>query len=65
MTKLECSVKNCMHNSDNYCCKSAILVDGNEAVPPNEPCCAAERIDIAGDGACECGQTRCATFKAR
>ena len=27
--------------------------------------CAAERIDIAGDGACECGQTRCATFKAR
>ena len=23
------------------------------------------RIDIAGDGACECGQTRCATFKAR
>ena len=104
MTKLECSVKNCMHNSDNYCCKSASLVDGNEAVKPNETCCAsfdenkggaftnlfktpetrlevecdavkcvynedrrcaAERIDIAGDGACECGQTRCATFKAR
>ena len=40
MTKLECSVKNCMHNSDNYCCKSAILVDGNEAVKPNETCCA-------------------------
>ena len=40
MTKLECSVKNCMHNSDNYCCKSAILVDGHEAVKPNDTCCA-------------------------
>ena len=104
MTKLECSVRNCMHNSDNYCCKSAILVDGHEAVKPNDTCCAsfdenkggaftnlfktpesrlevecdavkvfitrdrrcaAEHIDIAGDGACDCGQTRCATFKAR
>ncbi len=36
MTKLECSVRNCMHNSDNYCCKSAILVDGHEAVKPND-----------------------------
>ena len=104
MTKLECSVKNCMHNSDECCCKSAILVDGHEAVQPNDTCCAsfdenkggaftnlfktpetrlevecdavkcvynedrrcaAERIDIAGDGACDCGQTRCSTFKAR
>ena len=88
MTKLECSVKNCMHNSDNYCCKSAILVDGNKGgaftnlfktpetrlevecdavkcVYNEDRRCAAERIDIAGDGACECGQTRCATFKAR
>lgn len=104
MTKLECSVKNCMHNSDAYCCKRAILVDGHNAQKSEETCCSsfdenkggaftnlfktpeqrlevecdavkcvynedrrcrAEHIGISGDGACECTETRCATFKAR
>ena len=30
MTKLECSVTNCVHNADRCCCKSSILVDGQE-----------------------------------
>jgi hypothetical protein len=104
MTKLECSVKNCLHNADNCCCKAAIAVDGNKAKTAEQTCCAsfdenkggkftnlfktpetrleiacdavkcvyneehrcsAERIDISGDGACECTETRCSTFKAR
>ncbi|MFQ7878264.1 MAG: DUF1540 domain-containing protein, partial [Enterocloster sp.] len=30
MTKLECSVKNCLHNADNGCCTAASAVDGNK-----------------------------------
>ena len=40
MTRLECSVKNCVHNSDCYCCKHAITVDGREASRADETCCA-------------------------
>ena len=40
MTKLECSVENCMHNSDNCCCKGSILVDGYDARDAEETCCA-------------------------
>lgn len=104
MTKLECSVKNCVHNADNCCCKAAIAVDGNKAKEAEQTCCAsfdenkggrftnlfktpetrldiacdavkciyneehrctAERIDISGDGARECTETRCNTFKAK
>lgn len=104
MTKLKCSVKNCMHYSDDCCCKRVILVDGHSAGKPDETCCSsfdenkggvftnlfktpeqrlevecdavkcvynedrrcsAERIGISGDGACECTETRCSTFKAR
>ncbi|MFT4106918.1 MAG: DUF1540 domain-containing protein [Lacrimispora sp.] len=31
MTKLDCNVTSCIHNSDNCCCKSAIIVEGNQA----------------------------------
>ena len=88
MTKLECSVKNCVHNADNCCCKAAIAVDGNKGarftnlfktpetrleiacdavkcVYNEEHRCSAERIDISGDGACDCAETKCNTFKAR
>lgn len=104
MTKLECSVKNCVHNADNCCCKAAIAVDGSKAKSAEQTCCAsfdenkggrftnlfktpetrldiacdavkciyneehrcsAERIDISGDGACDCAETRCSTFKAK
>lgn len=39
MTKLECSVTNCLHNSDHCCCKQAIIVDGHEAKDKCETCC--------------------------
>ncbi len=39
MTKLECSVKNCLHNEDNRCCKQAIIVDGSGAKEPCQTCC--------------------------
>ncbi len=39
MTRLECSVKNCLHNSDNRCCKHAIVVDGHSAKSKDETCC--------------------------
>ena len=39
MTKLDCSVKNCVHNSDNCCCKEAIVVDGCKAKECCETCC--------------------------
>ena len=31
MTKLECSVENCVHNADQCCCRGSILVDGHGA----------------------------------
>ena len=31
MTKLECSANNCVHNSEGYCCKSSINVEGADA----------------------------------
>ncbi|MCB7317323.1 DUF1540 domain-containing protein [Lacrimispora sp. 210928-DFI.3.58] len=40
MTKLECSVMNCVHNSDRCCCKNAILVDGDKAKDSGDTCCA-------------------------
>ncbi len=40
MTKLECSVKTCVHNSDNCCCKAAIAVDGAKAKNVEDTCCA-------------------------
>ena len=40
MTKLECSVKTCVHNADNCCCKAAIAVDGAKAKNVDDTCCA-------------------------
>lgn len=31
MTKLECSVKNCVYNEEPYCCKGDIMVEGRDA----------------------------------
>ena len=43
MTKLECSVTNCLHNTDNCCCKHAIVVDGCDAKEAYETCCGSFR----------------------
>ena len=40
MTKLVCSVDTCIHNSDHYCCKGKIKVDGENADMPSSTCCA-------------------------
>ena len=42
-----------------------IACDAVKCVYNEEHRCSAERIDISGDGACECTETRCSTFKAR
>lgn len=39
MTKLDCNVKNCLHNADNCCCKQTIIVDGHQAKETHETCC--------------------------
>lgn len=39
MTRLDCSVKNCLHNAENRCCKQAIIVDGSDAKESHETCC--------------------------
>ena len=53
MTRLKCSVKNCMYNEDKLCAKSDI----------NQDCkCHADEIGIAGSNACCCSETECASF---
>lgn len=39
MTKLNCSVKNCANNNDNYCCISSIYVGGKQAEQPEYTDC--------------------------
>ncbi len=39
MTRLKCSVKNCMYNEDKLCAKSDIMVGGQDASKPNETRC--------------------------
>lgn len=39
MTNLGCSVKNCLYNESNRCCKGEIKVGGEEANKPAETCC--------------------------
>ena len=39
MTKLDCNVTSCIHNADNCCCKSAILVEGENAKDTCDTCC--------------------------
>ncbi len=31
MTKLDCNVTGCLHNSENCCCKNVIVVEGQTA----------------------------------
>ncbi|MGN0371869.1 MAG: DUF1540 domain-containing protein [Enterocloster sp.] len=40
MTRLECSVKNCVHNADRCCCRRGITVDGQDAREAESTCCA-------------------------
>lgn len=39
MTKLDCSVRNCMHNKDDLCCRPTIKVDGTSAHRSDETSC--------------------------
>ena len=55
MTKLNCSVINCVYNADRYCGKGDILVDGQAAMSSDETCCSSfkERKDGATNS-CSC-----------
>ena len=39
MAELGCSVKNCVYNKDEYCCKGDIMVGGRKANREDETCC--------------------------
>ena len=39
MTSLKCSATTCMHNSDHYCCKNVISVDGSTATAKDNTFC--------------------------
>lgn len=39
MTKLDCNVTGCVHNSENCCCKSTIVVEGQSAQEKHQTCC--------------------------
>lgn len=48
MTRLECTVTNCLHNAENRCCKQAIVVDGSEAQDNYETCCGSFDQNLEG-----------------
>ena len=48
MTKLECSANNCVHNSEGYCCKSSINVEGADAKCADDTCCASFSENTGG-----------------
>lgn len=39
MTKLDCNVTSCVHNSENCCCKHGIVVEGQTAKDRCDTCC--------------------------
>lgn len=39
MTSLKCSVTSCMHNSEHYCCKNVIRVEGEDETTTKHTCC--------------------------
>ena len=54
MTNLKCSVTNCGHNKDNYCCKESILVEGENASTPASTRCSSF---VYKPGDCFCGES--------
>ena len=50
MTKLECSVKNCVYNEEPYCCKGDIMVEGRDAKNTSETACASFKAWISAKG---------------
>ncbi len=43
MTKLDCTVQNCLYNKENCCCKDNIQVEGNHARHSHDTCCTSFR----------------------
>ena len=39
MAELGCSVKNCVYNKNEYCCKGDIMVGGKHAEKETDTCC--------------------------
>ncbi|MBS6519029.1 MAG: DUF1540 domain-containing protein [Clostridium sp.] len=40
MTRLDCNVTGCVHNSENCCCRNSITVEGKAATEKCGTCCA-------------------------
>lgn len=55
MTRLDCSVVNCVYNTDRCCGKGDILVEGQAAMSAGETCCSSfkERREGASNR-CSC-----------
>jgi len=47
LTYLNCSVYDCAHNYNFFCCLSDIKIEGHRAKAPHETCCAS--FEKAGD----------------
>lgn len=60
MPELDCTVENCIYNKQQYCCKGDILVDGKQAVHPNETCCSSFQERRRDSESNSCGEAcRC------
>ena len=55
MTKLDCSVVNCVYNVERCCGKGDILVEGASATSSGETCCSSFKEKMEGaSNSCSC-----------
>lgn len=57
MPLLNCTARTCVYNSDEYCSKGDIQVDGERATTVDGTCCKSfkERTNEAASNSCGCG----------
>lgn len=56
MTRLDCSVVNCIYNTDHCCGKGDIMVEGSSAKTSRETCCSSfkEKREGSAGNSCSC-----------
>ncbi|MCH4239321.1 MAG: DUF1540 domain-containing protein [Oscillospiraceae bacterium] len=55
MTKLGCSISNCINNSENSCCRPDIEVGGKAACDCDQTCCSDFQKRSSGSAENSCG----------